>query len=114
MGKRLYVGGIPFQANEEEIRELFSTIGEVESVKIITDPQTGRSRGFGFVEMLSEDDAMRAISNLNGSIFMEKPLTVNEARPQRQKGRRDYGRGSDRGRRGLDRTHGSRHRKGRR
>lgn len=117
MGKKLYVGNIPFRAREEELKELFSTIGDVESVKIITDSQTGRSRGFGFVEMSSEEDAMKAIADLNGKTFMEKSLIVNEARPQKQYEARGYGRGRGdygRGRGALGKTRGSGHRKGRR
>ena len=82
MGKKLYVGSISFNATEESLRELFSSIGEVESVKVITDQDTGRSKGFGFVEMSSEEDAKKAIEQLNGKTFMERALIVNEARPQ--------------------------------
>ncbi|MEW6570630.1 MAG: RNA-binding protein [Nitrospirota bacterium] len=85
--KKIYVGNIPYNATEEEIRELFSEYGEIESVKIMKDNVTGRSRGFGFIEMMSEDDATKAISAVNGKTFMGKTLTVAEARPQqRQRG----------------------------
>ena len=77
MGKKLYVGSISFDASEESLRDLFSGIGEVESVKIITDMHTGRSKGFGFIEMASEEDAKKAIEQLNGSTFMERTLTFN-------------------------------------
>jgi len=93
MGKRLYVGGISFNATEESLRDLFSSIGEVESVKVITDRDTGRSKGFGFIEMSSEEDAKKAIEQLNGKTFMERVLIVNEARPQQQRGRRGFGGG---------------------
>ncbi|MDH5203481.1 MAG: RNA-binding protein [Nitrospirota bacterium] len=82
MGKKLYVGNISFNAKEGDIRELFSRIGEVESVKIITDARTGMPKGFGFVEMSSEEDAKKAIADLNGTTFIERVLSVSEARPQ--------------------------------
>ncbi len=63
--KRLFVGSLPYSATEEELRELFSTYGEVESVKIISDKFTGQSKGFGFVEMVNPDDAKRAIEGVN-------------------------------------------------
>jgi len=97
MGKKLYVGNIPFQASEEELTEFFSSIGQVESVKIIIDMQTGQSRGFGFIEMATEDDAVRAISDLNGKSFMDKTLVINEARPQRAREKRGFGSGGGRG-----------------
>jgi RNA recognition motif-containing protein len=93
MGKKLYVGSIPFSATEESLRELFSGIGEVESVKIITDADTGRSKGFGFIEMSSAEDAKKAIEQLNGTKFMERSLTVNEARPQQPREGRGFGGG---------------------
>jgi cold-inducible RNA-binding protein len=93
MGKKLYVGSIPFNATEESIRDLFSNIGEVESVSIITDRDTGRSKGFGFVEMSSEEDAKKAIEQLNGKTFMERALVVNEARPQQSRQGRGFGGG---------------------
>jgi len=93
MGKKLYVGSIPFGATEESLRELFASIGEVESVKIITDADTGRSKGFGFIEMSSAEDAKKAIEQLNGTKFMERSLTVNEARPQQPREGRGFGGG---------------------
>jgi cold-inducible RNA-binding protein len=97
MGKKLYVGSISFNATEESLRELFSSIGEVESVKIITDADTGRSKGFGFVEMSSAEDAKKAIDQLNGTKFMERALMVNEARPQQPREGRGFGGGGGRG-----------------
>ncbi len=97
MGKKLYVGNIAFQASEEELTDLFKTIGEVESVKIIIDMQSGQSRGFAFIEMATDDDAAKAISDLNGKAFMEKSLVVNEARPQRPRENRGFGGGGNRG-----------------
>jgi RNA recognition motif-containing protein len=93
MGKKLYVGNISFKATEEEVRELFARIGEVESVKIITDAQTGNPKGFGFVEMATEADAGKAIAELNGTMFMERAVTVAEARPQAPRERRGFGGG---------------------
>lgn len=85
MTKKLYVGNLPFQTTEDELNELFAQVGPVESVRIITDRDTGRSRGFGFVEM-GDDDAEKAISQFNGSELNGRPLTVNEARPQTNRG----------------------------
>jgi RNA recognition motif-containing protein len=93
MGKKIYVGGIPFQATEEELKELFAAVAEVESVKIIQDLQTGRSRGFGFIEMVSDEGAAKAIADLNGSSLMGKTIVVNEARPQRPREKKGFGRG---------------------
>jgi RNA recognition motif-containing protein len=105
MGKKLYVGSIPFTATEEDLSNLFSTIGEVESVKIITDQATGRSKGFGFVEMATEEDAKKAIDDLNGKSFMERSIVVNEARPQQPREKRGFGGGGG-GRGGFDRGRG--------
>ena len=82
MSKKLYVGNLPYGAAEDDLREVFEKIGEVQSVKIVTDPATGRSRGFGFVEMASNEDADRAIATLNGTKVMERAIIVSEARPQ--------------------------------
>jgi RNA recognition motif-containing protein len=106
MGKKLYVGSIPFAATEESLRELFAGVGEVESVKIITDAETGRSKGFGFVEMASAEDAKKAIDQLNGTKFMERSLTVNEARPQQPREGRGFGGGGGRGGYGQGRGSG--------
>jgi len=97
MGKKLYVGSISFKATEESLQELFSSIGEVESVIFITDQDTGRSKGFGFIEMSSEEDAKKAIEQLNGKDFMERALIVNEARPQQPREKRSFGGGGGRG-----------------
>src|SRR5262245_36665211 len=81
MGTRLYVGNLPFSADEEQIRALFEQGGrQVKEVKLITDRETGRPRGFGFVEMATQDDAGGAIRALNGQPFSGRALTVNEAR----------------------------------
>lgn len=81
MGTKLYVGNLPFSATEEEVRALFEQDGrQVSEVKLITDRDTGRPRGFGFVQMATQDDADRAIRALNGLPMAGRPLTVNEAR----------------------------------
>ncbi|MCH2375162.1 MAG: RNA-binding protein [Planctomycetes bacterium] len=77
MAKKLYVGNLPFSASEDEVRDLFSQYGEVQSVKLITDRETGRPRGFGFVEMENADEAAQ---NLDGYAFDGRNLKVNEAR----------------------------------
>jgi len=82
MEKKIYVANISYTATEQDIRDLFSEYGEVVSVKIITDKFTGQSKGFGFVEMESESDAQKTISELNGKPFMGKTLTLAEAKPQ--------------------------------
>lgn len=112
MGKKLYVGNMSFNVTEDELREFFATVGEVESVKVITDAYTGRSKGFGFVEMVSEADAQKAIEKLNGTSFMDRTLTVNEARPQQSRDRR--GPGGGRGSGGFGRGGFSGHGRGRR
>ena len=87
MGAKLYVGNLSYQVTEKEINDLFATAGTVASVKIITDGQTGRPRGFGFVEMGSSEEAQKAIEMLNGKSFMERNLIVSEARPQEKRER---------------------------
>ena len=87
--KKMYVGNISFDAKEEDLRKLFSEYGEIESIKIIKDQFTERSRGFGFIEMVDERDAKRAIEGLNGKDFMGKTLTIAEARPQQRRGFQD-------------------------
>jgi len=91
MDKKIYVGNISFSVTEEELKDLFAQYGEVESVKIITDALTGRPRGFGFIEMASEEDAKTAIKALNGAELKERTLNVSEARPP-QKRDRGFGR----------------------
>ena len=79
MGKTIYVGNLPYSASEDELREMFGAHGEVQSVKLITDHNTGRPRGFGFVEM-DEETAQAAIDAINGQDMGGRPLRVNEAR----------------------------------
>jgi len=86
VGKKLYVGNLPFSATEEELTTKFSAVGTVESAKLIIDRDTGRSKGFGFVEMGSDQDAQAAISGLNGQDNGGRPLTVNEAKPREDRG----------------------------
>ena len=89
MGNKLYVGNLPYSVTEGEVNDHFSQVGEVVSVNLISDRNTGRAKGFGFVEMANDDLASQAISQLNGKEFSGRPLTVNEARPMepRQGGR---------------------------
>jgi RNA recognition motif-containing protein len=81
MSKKMYVGNLPFSSTEEDLRNLFANYGEVQSANLIIDRETGRSRGFGFVEM-SEEDANTAMEALNGNDFQGRNLKVNEARPR--------------------------------
>ncbi len=80
MGKKLYVGNLPFSATEQDLSDKFAACGTVESAKLITDRDTGRTRGFGFIEMASEAEAHVAIDSLNGSDYEGRPMKVNEAR----------------------------------
>jgi len=85
MEKRLYVGNLPFDTSEDELHQLFSAHGQIVSAKLITDMETGRSRGFGFVEMSTEDEAKAAIDKMNKAKVGDRELTVNEARPRPQR-----------------------------
>lgn len=82
---RIYVGNLPYQATENELRELFSQHGNVDSVDMITDRDTGQSKGFGFVEMPAQAEAQAAITALNGNQMHGRALTVNEARPRAER-----------------------------
>ena len=93
MSKKMFVGNLSFQTTETDIRSAFEQFGNVESVTIINDSETGRSKGFGFVEM-NEEDAHKAIASLSGSQLDGRALTVNEAKPMVK---RDFGGGGDRG-----------------
>jgi len=96
MAKRLYVGGLPYSTSDAELKEAFEKVGAVTSASIIIDKMTGRSRGFGFVEMTNDSDIEKAIEIWNGKEFGGRTLTVNEARPMESRpsrsfgGRRDY------------------------
>jgi cold-inducible RNA-binding protein len=101
MGNKLYVGNLPFSVTEDRLHQLFSQSGKVESATIITDRDTGRSKGFGFVEMSTEQEAADAITKFNGSDFDGRSITVNEARPKApREGGFGGGGGRDRGGRG--------------
>ena len=91
MAKKLYVGGIPYSSTSDGLRAHFAQAGEVTSATIIMDKFSGRSKGFGFVEMANDDDAMRAIDMFNGKEFEGRTLTVNEARPMEDRPRRTGG-----------------------
>jgi cold-inducible RNA-binding protein len=80
--KNLFVGNLTFDTTEDALRELFAPMGEVQAVRIMTDRDTGKSRGFAFVEMANDDDAAKAIAALNGKEFGGRALTINEARPR--------------------------------
>lgn len=108
MGKKIYVGNLPFNATSESLSDVFSAFGEVGSSKIITDRDTGRSKGFGFIEMNDSAAADKAIEKLNGSDLGGRALTVNEARPMEPRTGGGFGGGGssrgggDRGGRGGD------------
>src|SRR6185295_13470298 len=109
MGNKLYVGNLPFSATDDSLRELFAQSGSVNSATIITDRDTGRSKGFGFVEMSSDQEAADAITKFNGTNFEGRTITVNEARPKApREGGGGGGGGRDRGGRGGGRDRGGR------
>ncbi len=99
--KKLYVGGLPYQVTEDKLREIFSAHGTVESATVITDRMTSRSKGFGFVEMSSQEEAQAAMDKLNGTVLEGRKLTVNEAKPRQP--RSDGGGGGGYGGGGGDR-----------
>jgi RNA recognition motif-containing protein len=96
MGKKLYVGNLPFSASEQGLADKFSECGSVESAKIITDRDTGRSKGFGFVEMSSDSEAQAAIQKFHQADYEGRPLTVNEAKPMEPRDNRGGGGGRGR------------------
>ena len=93
MGKKLYVGGLSYNTTDQGLHDLFSETGTVESAKIVMDRDTGRSKGFGFVEMSTEQEANAAIQKLNGAEADGRRLTVNEAKPQAPREHRGGGGG---------------------
>ncbi len=93
MGKKLYVGNLPYTTTDENLTSTFGAFGTVDSVKIITDRESGRSKGFGFVEMQNDDEAEKAISSLNGSDFGGRKIVVSEARAREEGGGGRGGRG---------------------
>ena len=97
MATKLYVGNLSFQTSSEDLRAHFAQVGNVESASVVEDRMTGRSRGFGFVEMTTPEEAAAAIEQLNGKEFGGRNLTVNEARPRTDRGSGGYGGGGNRG-----------------
>ena len=102
MSKNLYVGNLPFSTTADDLREAFGQYGNVTRAQIVSDRETGRSRGFGFVEM--SEGGEEAISNLNGAMFQGRSLTVNEARPREERPRTGSG-GGERGGRSFGRRY---------
>ena len=98
MGRRLYVGNLPYKATDEELRELFSRSGPVDNVQVMRDNMTGRARGFAFVEMATDEGAQKAVADLNQYQLDGRALVVNEARPRTPggAGRGDFGGGRGR------------------
>ncbi len=88
---KLFVGGLPFSTTDEELSEAFASFGTVASAKVITDRETGRSKGFGFVEFESDDEGKAAEAGMNGKELGGRTVTVNEARPREERPRRDFG-----------------------
>jgi RNA recognition motif-containing protein len=97
MAKNIYVGNLVWDATADDLLALFQAFGAVARAQVITDRETGRSRGFGFVEMDNDQEAQTAIDNLNGTPFRGRPLTVNEARPREERGGGSGGGGGGRG-----------------
>lgn len=105
MGKKLYIGNLSYQAGDQDLQDLFSQVGTVESASVVTDKASGQSRGFGFVEMSSDDEAQAAVEKLDGQAIRGRAIKVSEARPRTDdrrprsdRGDRGYGGGGDRGR----------------
>ena len=94
MGRKLYVGNLPYSATEQTLRETFSQCGTVDSATMVTDRDTGQSKGFGFVEMSSASEAQKAIQELNGSTLEDRQIKVNEAKPKAPRGGGGYGGGN--------------------
>ena len=87
---RLYVGGLPYQTTEQDLIDLFQQVGEVTFATVITDRETGRSKGFGFIEFANDQDGQYAIERLNGTLLGNRTITVNEARERQAPGNRDF------------------------
>ena len=100
MAKKLYIGSLPYETTDDQLKEMFGKAGNVESAKIITDKFSGRSKGFGFVEMSSDEEAQKAIETFNGFKMGERTIIVNEARPMEERPRSGgFGGGRDSNRR---------------
>jgi RNA recognition motif-containing protein len=99
MASKLYVGNLSFSTNDDHLRDLFASLGEVVSATVVTDRETGRARGFGFVEMASETDAQKAVEALDGRDFMGRTIRVNPAQPRERSGGGGGGGGWNRDRR---------------
>ena len=84
MSKKIYVGNLSYKVTEDDLKDLFGEFGTVSEINVITDRETGRPRGFAFVEMDSDDDATKAINSLNGKELQDREIVVNEARPRRE------------------------------
>ena len=93
MGKRLYVGNLSYQTDSSELEQMFSAHGSVQSAEVVSDRMTGRSKGFGFVEMGTDEEAQKAIAALNGQQSNGRALTVNEAKPREERPRSGGGGG---------------------
>jgi len=100
MATKLFVGSLPYSVDDDKLKEFFSQIGDVASANVIFDRDTGRSKGFGFVEMTSDDDAKKAVDQLNGSDMEGRSIVVNEARPREERPRGGGGGGYGGGNRG--------------
>jgi cold-inducible RNA-binding protein len=105
MGKKIYVGNLPYSVTDAALADIFAAHGTVQSAQVIMERETGRSKGFGFVEMATEEEAQGAIEALNGQDMDGRPLTVNEARPKEDRGPGRGGYGGGRG--GFDRGRGN-------
>jgi len=101
--KNIFVGNLNFNTSEDELRQMFATYGQVDRVSILTDRDTGRSRGFGFVEMVNEEEGEKAIAALNGSQVGGRTINVNEARPKTERSNSGGGGGGGRDRGGRER-----------
>ncbi len=100
MASRLFVGGLPYSVNDDELRQLFEGVGTVESAQVIVDRYSNQSKGFGFVQMSTDDETKKAIEELNGKEVGGRSIAVNEARPREERPRGSFGggdRGGDRG-----------------
>jgi cold-inducible RNA-binding protein len=93
MAKKLYVGNLSYETTSEQLKELFTQVGEVTEISLITDRDTGRSKGFGFIEMATETNAQEAIRRFDGHVLNDRALTVNEARPREDRSGGSFGGG---------------------